>query len=71
MEHQIFFICLEGKFASVYVTFMRLFFVHFINFGSFNSDWIFGEILCVVNNFVANFTVASCVFTMMAISIDR
>ncbi|ODN02245.1 Tachykinin-like peptide receptor 86C [Orchesella cincta] len=35
------------------------------------NDWIFGEILCVVNNFVANFTVASCVFTMMAISIDR
>lgn len=33
--------------------------------------WVFGEILCVVNNFVANFTVASCVFTMMAISIDR
>lgn len=50
---------------------MGLFFVHFMNFVSFNSDWIFGEILCVVNNFVANFTVASCVFTMMAISIDR
>ncbi|OXA53231.1 Tachykinin-like peptide receptor 86C [Folsomia candida] len=34
-------------------------------------DWFFGKMLCVVNNFTANWTVASCVFTMTAISVDR
>jgi len=36
-----------------------------------NSDWPFGLYYCTVNNFVANMTVASSVFTLMAISIDR
>ncbi|PNF38361.1 hypothetical protein B7P43_G08972 [Cryptotermes secundus] len=36
-----------------------------------NSDWPFGAIYCIVNNFVANVTVAASVFTLVAISIDR
>ncbi|XP_024939280.1 tachykinin-like peptides receptor 86C isoform X2 [Cephus cinctus] len=36
-----------------------------------NSDWPFGVVYCTVNNFVANVTVASSVFTLMAISLDR
>ncbi|XP_039301089.1 tachykinin-like peptides receptor 86C [Nilaparvata lugens] len=36
-----------------------------------NSHWPFGAFYCTVNNFVANFTVADSVFTLVAISIDR
>ncbi|CAK9300624.1 unnamed protein product [Gordionus sp. m RMFG-2023] len=36
-----------------------------------NSHWPFGNEYCVVNNFVSNFTLASSVFTLVAISIDR
>lgn len=36
-----------------------------------NSDWPFGAVYCTVNNFVANVTVASSVFTLVAISFDR
>jgi tachykinin-like receptor len=36
-----------------------------------NSDWPFGSAYCIVNNFVANVTVAASVFTLVAISVDR
>ncbi|XP_012287192.2 tachykinin-like peptides receptor 86C [Orussus abietinus] len=36
-----------------------------------NSDWPFGTVYCTVNNFVANVSVASSVFTLVAISFDR
>ncbi|RWS10242.1 tachykinin-like peptides receptor 86C [Dinothrombium tinctorium] len=35
------------------------------------SNWIFGDTYCRVNNFAANLTVASSVFTIMVTSIDR
>lgn len=36
-----------------------------------NSDWPFGSLYCSVNNFMAYATVASSVFTLVAISFDR
>jgi len=36
-----------------------------------NSDWPFGSIYCTINNFVANVTVSTSVFTLVAISFDR
>lgn len=36
-----------------------------------NSDWPFGRIYCSVNNFMGNVTVATSVFTLVAISFDR
>lgn len=36
-----------------------------------HSDWPFGETYCVINNFIATVTVASSVFTITAMSIDR
>lgn len=36
-----------------------------------HSHWPFGQTYCVLNNFLANVTVASSVFTIMATSIDR
>lgn len=36
-----------------------------------NSDWPFGSIYCSVNNFMGNVTVATSVFTLVAISFDR
>ncbi|GFY75581.1 tachykinin-like peptides receptor 86C [Trichonephila inaurata madagascariensis] len=35
------------------------------------SHWPFGEIFCVVSNFLANLTVSTSVFTILAMSIDR
>ncbi|RWS30567.1 tachykinin-like peptides receptor 86C [Leptotrombidium deliense] len=36
-----------------------------------NSNWIFGDKYCKINNFVANLTVSASVFTITATSIDR
>lgn len=36
-----------------------------------NSHWPFGETFCVVSNFVANLTVSTSVFTILAMSLDR
>ncbi|XP_050057165.1 tachykinin-like peptides receptor 86C isoform X5 [Aphis gossypii] len=36
-----------------------------------NSDWAFGLELCMVSNFVAYWTVASSVFTLVAITLNR
>lgn len=36
-----------------------------------NSDWPFGSFYCRVNNFMGNVTVATSVFTLVAISFDR
>lgn len=36
-----------------------------------NSDWPFGSLYCSVNNFMGNVTVATSVFTLVAISFDR
>lgn len=36
-----------------------------------NSDWPFGSVYCTINNFMANMSVASSVFTLVAISFDR
>lgn len=36
-----------------------------------NSHWPFGKVFCVLSNFVANFTVALSVFSLLAISVDR
>ncbi|XP_058457169.1 tachykinin-like peptides receptor 86C [Malaya genurostris] len=36
-----------------------------------NSDWPFGAVYCTINNFMANMSVASSVFTLVAISLDR
>ncbi|CAM6031629.1 unnamed protein product, partial [Sphagnum compactum] len=36
-----------------------------------NSHWPFGQAYCVINNFIANLTIASSVFTITATSIDR
>ncbi|KAG8183139.1 hypothetical protein JTE90_029497 [Oedothorax gibbosus] len=36
-----------------------------------NSHWPFGETFCVVSNFVANLTVSTSVFTILALSLDR
>lgn len=36
-----------------------------------DSDWPFGAIYCTINNFIANVSVASSVFTLVAISFDR
>lgn len=36
-----------------------------------NSHWPFGHVYCVINNFIANLTIASSVFTITATSIDR
>lgn len=36
-----------------------------------NNDWPFGSVYCTVNNFIANLSVASSVFTLVAISLDR
>lgn len=36
-----------------------------------NNDWPFGALYCTLNNFIANFSVASSVFTLVAISLDR
>lgn len=36
-----------------------------------NNDWPFGALYCTVNNFIANLSVASSVFTLVAISLDR
>lgn len=35
------------------------------------SHWPFGHSYCVINNFIANLTIASSVFTITATSIDR
>lgn len=36
-----------------------------------NNDWTFGALYCMVNNFIANLSVAASVFTLVAISLDR
>lgn len=36
-----------------------------------NSDWPFGSVYCSVNNFMGNVTVATSVFTLVAISFNR
>ncbi|CAB0008144.1 unnamed protein product [Nesidiocoris tenuis] len=36
-----------------------------------DSHWPFGSVYCTVNNFVAHVSVASSVFTLVAISLDR
>jgi 7 transmembrane receptor (rhodopsin family) len=36
-----------------------------------NSHWPFGQSYCVINNFIANLTIVSSVFTITATSIDR
>lgn len=36
-----------------------------------NSDWPFGGVYCSVNNFMGNVTVATSVFTLVAISFNR
>ncbi|XP_076373168.1 tachykinin-like peptides receptor 86C [Tachypleus tridentatus] len=36
-----------------------------------NSHWPFGSVYCILNNFIANLTVCSSVFTITAMSIDR
>ncbi|XP_055325493.1 tachykinin-like peptides receptor 86C [Sitodiplosis mosellana] len=36
-----------------------------------NSDWPFGRFYCSLNNFLGNVTVATSVFTLVAISFDR
>ena len=36
-----------------------------------NSNWPFGGVYCTINNFVANVTVASSVFTLVVTSFDR
>jgi tachykinin-like receptor len=36
-----------------------------------NSHWPFGQAYCVINNFIANLTIAASVFTITATSIDR
>ena len=36
-----------------------------------NSDWPFGTIYCTISNFFANVSVASSVFTLVAITFDR
>uniref|UniRef100_A0A336K3G4 CSON002393 protein n=1 Tax=Culicoides sonorensis TaxID=179676 RepID=A0A336K3G4_CULSO len=36
-----------------------------------NSDWPFGAIYCTINNFIANVSVASSVFTLCVITLDR
>jgi tachykinin-like receptor len=36
-----------------------------------NSHWPFGQPYCVINNFIANLTIAASVFTITATSIDR
>lgn len=35
------------------------------------SDWPFGSVYCTVNNFMGNVTVATSVFTLVAISFNR
>lgn len=42
----------------------------FLFFSSF-ADWPFGYFYCIVNNFIANVSVAASVFTLVAISFDR
>lgn len=36
-----------------------------------NSDWPFGAVYCTINNFIANVSVGSSVFTLVAITLDR
>lgn len=36
-----------------------------------NSHWPFGQLYCVVNNFIANLSISVSVFTISATSIDR
>jgi tachykinin-like receptor len=36
-----------------------------------NSHWPFGQTYCVINNFIANLTMSSSVFTITATSFDR
>ena len=36
-----------------------------------NSHWPFGQIYCVINNFIANLSISISVFTISATSIDR
>jgi tachykinin-like receptor len=36
-----------------------------------NSHWPFGQAYCVINNFIANLTIAASVFNITATSIDR
>lgn len=36
-----------------------------------DSNWIFGEVYCTINNFVSYVTVAASVLTLTAITIDR
>lgn len=36
-----------------------------------NSHWPFGSVFCVVSNVVANLTVSTSVFTILAMSLDR
>lgn len=36
-----------------------------------NSDWPFGSVYCSVNQFMGNVTVATSVFTLVAISFNR
>ncbi|KAL7023259.1 hypothetical protein ACKWTF_012541 [Chironomus riparius] len=36
-----------------------------------DSDWPFGYVYCIINNFIANVSVAASVFTLVAISFDR
>lgn len=36
-----------------------------------NSDWPFGSVYCSLNNFMGNVTVATSVFTLVAISFNR
>jgi tachykinin-like receptor len=36
-----------------------------------NSHWPFGQAYCVINNFIANLTIAASVFTITAMSIHR
>ena len=43
----------------------------FLTFFSSSRHWQFGKSYCTVSNFIAYFSVAVSVFTLMAISIDR
>ena len=36
-----------------------------------SGHWPFGEVYCIINNFMASLLIAVSVFTMTAISIDR
>ena len=36
-----------------------------------DNNWIFGDIYCTINNFVAYVTVAASVLTLTAITLDR